>query len=47
MAAEIISKNIEQTELKSLESREKFIRQEGLKEVGPELASFFLKSIRP
>lgn len=42
-AAEILYKNTDSTELKSFESIEKSLREQILKEVGPELASFFFQ----
>ena len=45
-AAEILYRNTDPTELKTFESIEKTLRQKILSEVGPELGSFFFKSIR-
>ena len=42
-AAEILYRNTEPTELSSFESIEKSLRQKMLKEVGPELGSFFFQ----
>lgn len=42
-AAEILYKNTAPSELKSFESIEKSLRNQILKEVGPELASFFFQ----
>ena len=44
--ASILYKNTDPTELKTFESIEKALRQKMLEEVGPELGSFFFKSIR-
>ena len=44
--AEIIYRNTDPKELSSFESIEKSLRQEILKEVEPELGSFFFNSIR-